>query len=812
MNGNLTITDGVLDVTTNDVNVNVAGDMTIGSAGSVDVSSYTGAWTFDGTTTYTDNHAAGSAVDMGDIVVSGTLTLGAGSGGDELKVNSINFTGASIDLGDTGATLIVTQDGGNNFTYDGTSTWDAGTNSKVLYLTDDDTDTTIETFSGVTLVIAGTHYHDLELDEPDGASVVYSADGNLKAAGSMTITDGTFDQTTRTVNVGNGLTIGASGAYVKADNNEALTFDGAGSITDSAGSQDLGNITIAATVDLESDITAEGIVVSDGAALETDGYDLDIGTAGMTLAGTLDNTDDEEGDKTQINIEGAWNAAGVDGITADEYTVVFDAGSGSVNVTSAGAGFYNFTIHDGGGAGETVVLQDTASVSNALTITDGILDVNDQDIGVGGNLSIASAGGVTKGSGTWTFNGIGSSSWSDSAGVKQDLGIVVIDGTSKTITTSTEVKAETLTIGADDVLDITDDTLTLSGSGTVLTNNNTFTATNSTVSYSPETASATEVGNVTYHHLSFDDTGSGGSVTFGPAGAVLDVNGNLTVTSGTLAMTTQSLDLEGDLSIAAAGALSFTSGSMNFAGSSFSVTGAYSKGASTLTFDRDHASGTITVDVNGAGTPGTLSLYHFEYDASGNANAATISIDDADTIEVENSVTLKGASDVNRLTLTSDDGTNTVDFDLQAGGTQDLDYLTAVRIDSASGLQMIPANTLAGSCTDTVNWACGTGGAYIWDGAVSSVWSASGNWDVGRSPAGDTSAVVTITDGVNPAVADAAIEVADLTINGGTNGKLSMAGNSLTVNGTFLAGGTLGLHGDEASISTPALSDGSTVE
>src|SRR3989338_6808635 len=628
----------------------------------------------------------------------------------------------------------------------------------------------------------------------------------------MTITDGTFDQTTRTVNVGNGLTIGASGAYVKADNNEALTFDGAGSITDSAGSQDLGNITIAATVDLESDITAEGIAVSDGATLETDGYDLDIGTAGMTLAGTLDNTDDEEGDKTQINIEGAWNAAGVDGITADEYTVVFDAGSGSVNVTSAGAGFYNFTIHDGGGAGETVVLQDTASVRNALTITDGILDVNDQDIGVGGNLSIASDGGVTKGSGTWTFNGIGSSSWSDSAGVKQDLGIVVIDGTSKTITTSTEVKAETLTIGADDVLDITDDTLTLSGSGTVLTNNNTFTATNSTVSYSPETASATEVGNVTYHHLSFDDTGSGGSVTFGPAGAVLDVNGNLTVTSGTLAMTTQSLDLEGDLSIAAAGALSFTSGSMNFAGSSFSVTGAYSKGASTLTFDRDHASGTITVDVNGAGTPGTLSLYHFEYDASGNANAATISIDDADTIEVENSVTFKGASDVNRLTLTSDDGTNTVDFDLQAGGTQDLDYLTAVRIDSASGLQMIPANTLAGSCTDTVNWACGTGGAYIWDGAVSSVWSASGNWDVGRSPAGDTSAVVTITDGVNPAVADAAIEVADLTINGGTNGKLSMAGNSLTVNGTFLAGGTLGLHGDEASVSTPALSDGSTVE
>jgi len=66
--------------------------------------------------------------------------------------------------------------------------------------------------------------------------------------------------------------------------------------------------------------------------------------------------------------------------------------------------------------------------------------------------------------------------------------------------------------------------------------------------------------------------------------------------------------------------------------------------------------------------------------------AATLTLEDTAVFTVTNSITLKGASG-NLLTVTSDDGTNTVDFDLSAGGVQDLDYLTVVRIDSATVLR-----------------------------------------------------------------------------------------------------------------------------
>ncbi|MBI4357799.1 MAG: hypothetical protein HY584_00745 [Candidatus Omnitrophica bacterium] len=557
---------------------------------------------------------------------------------------------------------------------------------------------------------------------------------------------------------------------------------------------------LAATITLGSDIKATTVTVDTADTADLDGYELDIGTGGITVNGTLDGgTGSESGDtNSTITVEGNWTTASGSTFTTTGSTVIFDGSTADQTVTTNAKAFNNVTINNTNGTAtaDDIVVSGALDIDGILTVTDGELQVN-TTLNIGGNLSIAAAGAVTKGSGATTFDGSASSTWSDSTS-GQDLGAVTIDGTTKTISTSTGVKATSITIGADDTYDITGDTLTLIGTGTVLTKNagGTFTTTTSTVTYAPGSAVATTVASETYNNLTLDDSGSGGSVTFSPSGASLAVGGVLTITDGTLAMTTKTLDVNGNLSVASAGTLSFSSGSMTFAGASFSVSGTFTKGTGTVTFDRDNASGTITIDVNGLDTLGTLSLYNFTYNASANTNAATISVDDTDTVTVQNSMTLKGNS-TNRLVLQSDHGTNTVDFDLETNGVQSLDYLTVTRVDSATGLNMIPSNTAAGNCVSTVNWSCGAAVTYTWDGSESTVWSTANNWDVGLKPASDSTA--TIPDTSNDPVADEAITVTNLTIQ--TGAVLTISGQNLTVSSTYSNSGTLILNGNETTVS-----------
>src|SRR3990167_1732308 len=211
-----------------------------------------------------------------------------------------------------------------------------------------------------------------------------------------------------------------------------------------------------------------------------------------------------------------------------------------------------------------------------------------------------------------------------------------------------------------------------------------------------------------------------------------------------------------------------------------------------------------TVDIWTGGT--TLAFYNFVLDNSGNTDLNTLRIQDTATIQVSNDLTLKGNS-TNRLTVASDDGTNTVDLDLSAGGTQSLDYLTVTRVDSATGLEMIPDNTTAPDCTSTVNWTCGGAGTYVWDGSTSADWSNALNWDVGRVP--DNAGVVTIPDVDTDPILGQTVTVASLTIQEG--GILDLGGNDLSASSAFSNSGTLKLQGGE-TVSEPTNGNGSTVQ
>src|SRR3989338_3336024 len=114
-------------------------------------------------------------------------------------------------------------------------------------------------------------------------------------------------------------------------------------------------------------------------------------------------------------------------------------------------------------------------------------------------------------------------------------------------------------------------------------------------------------------------------------------------------------------------------------------------------------SGTVTLDGTSQTLTGPTTFYNLSKTVT---SAATLTLEDTGVFTVSNALSLTGATG-QLLTLTSDDVANTVDLDLVSGGTQSLNYLSIVRIDSATGIQMNPTNSTNGG--GNINWNFGVG-------------------------------------------------------------------------------------------------------
>ena len=113
------------------------------------------------------------------------------------------------------------------------------------------------------------------------------------------------------------------------------------------------------------------------------------------------------------------------------------------------------------------------------------------------------------------------------------------NSTNTTYTLGGNVSAFGLTIGASSgtgthTLDASDKTLTITGTGAVFTVNSkgAFSGSTSTVIYAPSSPGTVTVGSVTYHHITFNGTGSTFNLSSG--GITTDNGGDLTITAGTL--------------------------------------------------------------------------------------------------------------------------------------------------------------------------------------------------------------------------------------------------------------------------------------
>ncbi|MEW6219696.1 MAG: Calx-beta domain-containing protein [Thermodesulfobacteriota bacterium] len=223
VNGTLTITDGDLDISTNNPAVNTAGNVTIGASGSIDTSARTASWTFDGTSLLTDSSATGPQ-QLGNVVRSSTsLTLGSSA---KMKSFTNNAAGA-MNLGASGYTLELT---GTGTPLANSGTFTAGT-STVKY-----------TGTSTATNIATVAYSSLEL--APAAATIYSLTGNLTGANALTSSltigaDATLTTTASSYNLALAGNWNNSGAFTA--NNGTVTLNG----TDQslAGSTTFNNLT-----------------------------------------------------------------------------------------------------------------------------------------------------------------------------------------------------------------------------------------------------------------------------------------------------------------------------------------------------------------------------------------------------------------------------------------------------------------------------------------------------------------------------------------------------------------------------------------
>jgi Domain of unknown function (DUF2341) len=240
-----------------------------------------------------------------------------------------------------------------------------------------------------------------------------------------------------------------------------------------------------------------------------------------------------------IRVAGSWNNQGT--FTEGTSQVIFTATSSSFSLTTASTShrFYNVTFGETSG-GATWTLGASLAVLGNLAIDYGTLARGTSSLALSGNLSIGVSGGVS-GLATTTFTGTGSYTWGDAKATtsSSNIGYVVVDGVTKTITLSGSVAAESVTIGSDD-------TLNSSGSGYTLSvyrgwvNNNSFVPQNGTVAFIGTSTSVISRGTSAFNNLAFYGTGAWSFAT-----ATLAINGNLTIATGTVTLPTGTTTIAG---------------------------------------------------------------------------------------------------------------------------------------------------------------------------------------------------------------------------------------------------------------------------
>lgn len=453
-------------------------------------------------------------------------------------------------------------------------------------------DWTVEWAEGIT--VSGTLEDYTETTPINSGTVAVAVNGVLQVGKTGTVSGGSWSIPNVTTFAGDVITVFVDGAADAAEAVGVTYYDGVGDITgmqlyerhltlgsDVATSTPLTNALITQyNAGNDEDVFIDSSAGSLAVCADVDCSDAelfinasttlsaggDIATHDIEVQGTLTAT-------STVYVSGSWENTGT--TTLDSSTVIFEATSTSETITTTGATvatFNNLTFGTTTGSA-TWTPATNLDIDGDLSVSRGTLSRSGIELTVVGDLTTGSVG-VWNGLGTTTFDGSGISVWTDQNATQQNIGSVVIDGTTKTVQLGSDVLAESITIGADDTFDA-------SASNYAVTVNDDWTNTGVFAPRSGEVIfAATDSGNLitsggdAFYDLTFNGVGGDWSFTE----STLLVNNDFTVATGTVTMPSATTTI--------AGSFDTVSGTFahNNAVISFTSSGAETISASTTDF------------------------------------------------------------------------------------------------------------------------------------------------------------------------------------------------------------------------------------
>ena len=335
-----------------------------------------------------------------------------------------------------------------------------------------------------------------------------------------------------------------------------------------------------------------------------------------------------------VTVGGNWSNSGT--FTARAGTVTFDATDTDNTINAGPSSFYGVTFNGSGGAWDLAT--NNMDIDNALTITNGTFDLNGKNLTMTG--AAFSNAGTLRLQGGETLTNFANDT---------DSGTVTYDGTTTytglaagnnyyNLTFNGSGGAWNLNAALDvnSTLTITDGTLDLSGSNLDLTGG---TFSNSSIlqlkggetltAFTNDTDSGTVVydgdGATTYSSLAAGNNYN--SVTFNNAGntwtlgAAMDVNSNLTITTGTLDVSGTNYGVTVGGNWSNAGTFTERSGTVTFDKANGTQT--LNNGSDDLNNLSHTGAGTLQLATNGLTVNGTFTNSAGTFDANALANTVT---------------------------------------------------------------------------------------------------------------------------------------------------------------------------------------------
>lgn len=463
-------------------------------------------------------------------------------------------------------------------------------------------DWTVEWSAGIN--VAGTLKQYDQSASTTSGTVAVAVNGVLQAGKTATVSSGAWSIPNVTAFEGDIVTVFVSGAANSAEAVGVTRYDGDGDITGftmferhlTLGSNDatttaltnanIGSYDFTNTEDIFFNVNGTTLnVCADTACGDAELYvksGVYFTPTGRFVTPDFENNGTFTAGSYTHELNGSWDNNATTTMTGS--TILFAATSTTETIDSTGAtaaGFNNVTFGTTTGNG-TWNLSSTLDVNGNLTVTRGTLARGSAAITVAGNV-LTETNGFWTGTGTTTFDGSAAATWRNQNATIQNIGKVVVDGSSKAVTLASNVAAETITIGVNDTLDasVSNYDITVYGNWN---NQNNFIARSGEVLFATgSSGKAITTAGDAFYDLSF--TGIGGGYSFTESSLL--VNNNVSIATGTVTMPTGTTTIAGSFN-ATGGTFAHNNGTLLFtAATAKTITfagGAFSNVANNLVF------------------------------------------------------------------------------------------------------------------------------------------------------------------------------------------------------------------------------------